>query len=99
MSAGFLLVFLFTRYNSTNSTLWIRNIALVSRNQVHVAMEYGLTRMFTNIDADIVSIGMKTFVHFLFNILQHDIHCLTFMISQVKIGCNMAFRNNEGMTR
>jgi hypothetical protein len=75
--AGFLLVFLFAWYHSTNSTLWIRNIALVSWNQVHVAMEYGLTCIFADIDADIVSIGMKTFIHFLFDILQKTSKTLT----------------------
>ena len=82
MPAGFLLVFLFTWYHSTNSTLWIRNIALVSWYQVHVA----------------ITIRMETFIHLLLDILQHDIHSLSFMVSKIEVWSNMTFRNDESMT-
>ena len=98
MPAGFLLVFLFTWYHSTNSTLWIRNIALVSWYQVHVAMKYGLTCIFADIDADIITIRMETFIHLLLDILQHDIHSLSFMVSKIEVWSNMTFRNDESMT-
>ena len=84
MPAGFLLVFLFTWYHSTNSTLWIRNIALVSWNDMHVTVEDRLSRSLTDIDADIITIRMETFIHLLLDILQHDIHSLSFMVSKIE---------------
>ena len=48
-------------------------------------MKYGLTCIFADIDADIITIRMETFIHLLLDILQHDIHSLSFMVSKIEV--------------
>ena len=84
--------------NSPYSTLRIRNIAFVSRNDVHVAMKDRLASGFTDVDADVVSIGMETLVNLLPDILRHDVHGLALMIGQVEVGRDVPLGNDERMT-
>ena len=62
-------------------------------------MEYRLASSLVDVDAYVVAIGMETFINLLLHVLQHDVHCLSLVVSKVKIICNMTFRNNQSMTR
>ena len=85
--------------NSPYSTLRIRNIAFVSRNDVHVAMKDRLASGFAYINTDIISIGMETLVNLLLDILQHDIHSLTLMVGKVEVIGDMPFGDYQCVTR
>ena len=61
-------------------------------------MEYRLSGSFVDIDSYIISVWMISFIYLLFHILKHYIHCFSFMISQIEIGCYMSFRNYQSMT-
>ena len=64
---------------------------------MHVAVENGLAGSFIDIDADVIAIGMETFVNLLFDILKGHIHGFTLMISEVEIRCNMTFWDDQCM--
>jgi len=52
---------------------------------MHMTMKYTLPSIFSNIYANIISIRMETFIHLLLDILQNDVHCLTFMVRKIEI--------------
>ena len=62
-------------------------------------MEYGLPGGFVYVDSDVVTVRMETLVNLLLHILQHYVHSLALVISQVKIVGNVPLRNNQRMTR
>ena len=68
------LVFLLTWYHTSYPTLRIGDIAFVARDEVHVAMEDGLTCCFIDVDAYIVTIWMESLFYLLLYILQDYIH-------------------------
>ena len=80
-----LSILLFLRYHSPHPTFGIGHIALVSRNEVHMAMEDALTGILANVDAYIISVWMITLVNLLANILKHHVHRFAFVIGQVEI--------------
>ena len=45
------------RNNVTDSTAWIRNIAAVAGNDVHVQVEDRLPSLHANVDADVEAVG------------------------------------------
>lgn len=75
-----ILIFLFTWYNAPNPAFWIGYIALVSGDNVHVAMKNRLASSFIDIDANIISIWMETLVNLLHDIFLYHIHCLFFVV-------------------
>ena len=99
MLSHYLLVVLFLRNHTAHAALWVWHIALVSWDDMHVTMEDRLPRSLTNIDSDVVTIGVKTFVNLLHNIFLHHIHRLLFVVRQIAIGCNVPFGNYQRMTR
>lgn len=93
------LIFLLIGDYTSDAAFWIGNISFVAGNKVHVNMKNGLSGGFIYVYADVVTVGMKTLINFLLNILKHHIHCLTFMIGKVEIRCDMTLRNYQSMTR
>lgn len=65
---------------------------------MHVAMKDGLPSGFTYVDADVVAVGVKTFVNLLPDILQHDVHRLALVVRQVEVGRNVPLGDDERMT-
>jgi hypothetical protein len=61
-------------------------------------MKYRLTCGLVDVDAHVVTIRMETFVNLLLNVLQHDVHCLTLVVSKVEVISYMAFGNNQSMS-
>lgn len=84
---------LFARNHPTHTSFGIFHIPFIARYQVQVDMKHRLTSCFIHIDANVVSVWMKTFVHFLFHILKHYIHCFSLMIRQIEVGSYMPFRD------
>ena len=52
---------------------------------MHMTVKNRLARNFTNVDTDIISIRMKTFVYFLHDIFLNHVHSLFLMISQITV--------------
>ena len=92
------LISLLTRYHAADAALGVGHVALVSWDQVHVAMEHRLAGGLVDVDAHVVAIGMETFVNLLLYVLQHDVHCFSLVVSKVKVISDMAFGNNQGIT-
>ena len=93
------LILLFAWNHSPNSTFRIRDITFISWDKMHVAMEYRLTSILAHIYTYIISIWMKALIQLLLHIQHHLRHSFTFLVSQVEIRCNMAFRNYQRMPR
>ena len=66
---------------------------------MHVAVEDRLPRSLTDIDANVVTIGVKTLINFLHDIFLYNIHSLFFVVRQIAIGCNVSFGNYQCVTR
>ena len=62
-------------------------------------MKYRLTCGLVDVDAHVVAIGMETLVNLLLHVLQHDVHCLSFVVSKVEVISDMAFGDNQGVPR
>ena len=92
------LVFLFTRNHPSHAAFRIWDIALIPRNNMHVAMKDRLTSGFADVNTDIISIGMETLVNFLLYILQHHVHCLALVVGKIKVGGDVPLGNDERMT-
>ena len=80
MLSHYLLVVLFLRNHTAHAALWVWHIALVSWDDMHVTMEDRLPRSLTNIDADVVTVGVETLVNLLHDIFLYHIHCLFFVV-------------------
>ena len=91
-------IILLTWNHAANTALGVGYVALVSWDDVHVAVEDRLPRSLANIDADVVAIGVVTLVNLLHHIFLHHIHRLLFMVCQVSIGSHVTLRNNQRMT-
>ncbi len=56
-----------------------------------------LTGGLVDVDTDIIAIGVKTLIDFTLDVLQHYIHSLTLVVSEVKIVGDMTLGNDEGV--
>lgn len=77
--------------------LWILYVPLITRDQMHMNMEYRLAGSFIDVDSDIISVGVITLVHLLLHVLEHHIHRFTLMIGQIEIGGDMTLGNYQSM--
>ena len=91
------LIFLFAWNYSPYATFWILYVSLITRDQMHMDMEYRLAGSFIDVDSDIISVGVITLVHLLLHVLEHHIHCFTLMIGQIEIGGDMTLGNYQSM--
>lgn len=92
------LVLLFARDDPSDAAFGIGHVALVARDDVHVAMEDGLPGCFAHIDAHIKAVGVETLVNLLPDILQHDVHRLALVLGQVEVGSDVPLGDDERMT-
>ena len=98
LTGSYELVFLFTRNHPSHAAFRIWDIAIIPRNNMHVAMKDRLTSGFADVNTDIISIGMETLVNFLLHILQHHVHCLALVVGQVEVGSDVPLGDDECMT-
>ena len=80
-----ILVFLFIGNYAANTALGVFYVTLVAGDEMHVAVENGLTSSLVDVDTNIVAIWVETFVCLLLDVLQHYIHGLTFVVCKVKV--------------
>ena len=89
---------MFIRNHPSHSTFGIGHVALVARDDMHVAMEDRLPRGFAHVDAHIKAVGVETLVNLLPDILQHDVHRLALVVGQVEVGSHVPLGDDERMT-
>lgn len=89
---------MFVRNHAAYTAFGIGHVALVTWDDVHVAMEDGLPGGFAHVDAHVKAVGVETLVNLLPDILQHDIHSLTLMVGQVEVGGDVSLGDDESMT-
>lgn len=58
-----ILIFLFARNYTSNSSFGVINVACVAGDEVHVYMEDGLAGCSIDVYSNVVSVGMKVFVY------------------------------------
>lgn len=92
------LVLLFARDDPSDAAFGIGHVALVARDDVHVAMEDGLPGCFAHVDTNIKAVGVETLVNLLPDILQHDVHRLALVVGQVEVGSHVPLGDDERMT-
>ena len=68
------------RNHATDAAFGVFYVTFVAWDEMHVAVENGLASCFINVDADVITVGVKTLIYLLFDILQHYIHGLTLVI-------------------
>ena len=87
-------IILFSGYHSADTAAWIWNIAYISWYQMDMDMRNTLTSSLTNIDSNIISVRMESFVHQLFAMVDSLPEMPLLFWFQVKIKCNMTFGND-----
>ena len=89
---------MFARDDPSDAAFGIGHVALVARDDMHVAMEYGLPGGFAHVDAHVKAVGVKTLVNLLPDILQHDVHGLALMVRKIKVGGDVPLGDDKRMT-
>ena len=93
-----ILILLFARDDPSDAAFGIGHVALVARDDMHVAVKHRLACGLIDVDAHVITIGVEAFVNLLPDILQHHVHRLALVVGKIKVGSDVPLGDDERMT-